>query len=137
MTTRRHTSSVTRWYGCWNSLKWALWHGNVYKAFHKIVALAMDLDVAVAITGDATARKLLKAMEEFHTYLVQPLSQKCYCGVLKVRIKIDYGIPMVRQHHDTASITGMQGGVNERSRLFDRQGSCHAPDARRSSRGRG
>src|SRR5262249_8328360 len=29
-------------------LKWALWHGNVYKAFHKIAALAMDLDEAVA-----------------------------------------------------------------------------------------
>ena len=49
-------------------LKWSLWHGNVYKAFHKIAALAMDLDVAVATTGDAAARKLLKAVEEFHTY---------------------------------------------------------------------
>jgi len=27
------------------------------------------LDVAVANTGDATARKLLKAVEEFHTYI--------------------------------------------------------------------
>ena len=50
-------------------LKWSLWHGNVSKAFHKIAALAMDLDVAVATTGDATARKLLKAVEEFHTYI--------------------------------------------------------------------
>jgi len=50
-------------------LKWSLWHGNVYKAFHKIAALAMDLDVAVATTGDAAARKLLKAVEEFHTYI--------------------------------------------------------------------
>jgi len=40
-----------------------LWHGNVYKAFHKVAALAMNLDVAVATTGDATARKLLKAVE--------------------------------------------------------------------------
>jgi hypothetical protein len=50
-------------------LKWSLWHGNVYKAFHKIAVLVMDLDGAGAITGDATARKLLKAMEEFHTYI--------------------------------------------------------------------
>jgi hypothetical protein len=50
-------------------LKWSLWHGNLYKAFHKIAALVMDLDVAVACTGDATARKLLKAIEEFHTYI--------------------------------------------------------------------
>ena len=50
-------------------LKWALWHGNVYKAFHKIAALAMDLDVAVATTGDATAHKLLKVVEEFHTHI--------------------------------------------------------------------
>jgi hypothetical protein len=29
----------------------------------------MDLDVAVATTGDGTARKLLRAVEEFHTYI--------------------------------------------------------------------
>lgn len=50
-------------------LTWALWHGNVYQAFQKIADLAMDLDVAVANTGDATARKRLKAVEEVHTYL--------------------------------------------------------------------
>jgi len=50
-------------------LKWSLWHGNVYKAFQKITDLAMDLDVAVATTGDGTARKLLKAVEDFHTYI--------------------------------------------------------------------
>jgi hypothetical protein len=50
-------------------LKWALWHGNVYKAFHKIAALMMDLDGAVVTPEDATARKLLKAVEEFHTYI--------------------------------------------------------------------
>ena len=47
----------------------ALWHGNGYKAFQKLAALAMDLDVAVTPTGDATARKLLKAVEAFHTYI--------------------------------------------------------------------
>jgi hypothetical protein len=50
-------------------LKWSLWHGNVYKAFQKIADLVMDLDVAMATTGDGTARKLLKAVEEFHTYI--------------------------------------------------------------------
>jgi hypothetical protein len=50
-------------------LKWSLWHGNVYKAFQKIADLAMDLDMAAAITGDGTARKLLKTVEEFHTYI--------------------------------------------------------------------
>jgi hypothetical protein len=49
-------------------LKWSLWHGNVYKAFQKIADLIMDLDVAAA-TGDGTARKLFKAVEEFHTYI--------------------------------------------------------------------
>jgi hypothetical protein len=29
----------------------------------------MDLDAAVATTGDGTTRKLLKAVEEFYTYL--------------------------------------------------------------------
>ena len=50
-------------------LQWSLWHGNVYKAFQKLTDLIMDLDVAVATTGDGTARKLFKAVEEFYTYL--------------------------------------------------------------------
>jgi hypothetical protein len=49
-------------------LKWSLWHGNVYKAFQKLTDLIMDLDMAAA-TGDGTARKLFKAVEEFHTYI--------------------------------------------------------------------
>src|SRR5712692_10213598 len=32
-------------------------------------AVEMDLDAAVATSGHATARKLLKAVEEFHTYI--------------------------------------------------------------------
>jgi hypothetical protein len=47
---------------------WSLWHGNVYKAFQKLTDLIMDLDGAAA-TGDGTARKLLKAVEEFYTYI--------------------------------------------------------------------
>jgi hypothetical protein len=50
-------------------LKWSLWHGNVYKAFQKLTDLVMDLDAAVATTGNGTARKLLKAVEEFYTYI--------------------------------------------------------------------
>jgi hypothetical protein len=50
-------------------LKWSLWHGHVDKAFQKIADLEMDLDVAVATTGDGTGRKLLRAVEEFHTYI--------------------------------------------------------------------
>jgi len=49
-------------------LKWSLWHGNVYQAFQKLADLIMDLDVAAA-TGDGTARKLFKAVAEFHTYI--------------------------------------------------------------------
>jgi hypothetical protein len=50
-------------------LKWYLWHGNVYKALHVVQSIAMDLDAAVATSGHGTARKLLKAVEEFHTYI--------------------------------------------------------------------
>jgi hypothetical protein len=50
-------------------LKWFLWHGNVYKAFQVMQSIEMDLDAAVATSGHATARKLLKAVEEFHTYI--------------------------------------------------------------------
>lgn len=50
-------------------LKWFLWHGNVYKALQVVQSIAMDLDFAVATCSDATARKLSKAVEEFHTYI--------------------------------------------------------------------
>jgi hypothetical protein len=50
-------------------LKWFLWHGKVYQALHVVQSVEMDLGAAVADTGDGTARKLLKAVEEFHTYI--------------------------------------------------------------------
>ena len=50
-------------------LKWSLWHGNVYKAFQKLTDLVMDLDAAVATAGEGKARKLLKTVEEFYTYI--------------------------------------------------------------------
>jgi hypothetical protein len=50
-------------------LNWFLWHGNVYKALQVIQSVEMDLDAAVANDGHATARKLLKAVEEFRTYI--------------------------------------------------------------------
>jgi hypothetical protein len=50
-------------------LKWFLWHGNVYKAVQVVQSLEMDLDATVATNGYATAQKLLKAVEEFHTYI--------------------------------------------------------------------
>jgi hypothetical protein len=40
-------------------LKWFLWHGNVYQALQVVQSAAMDLEVAVATSGDGTARKLL------------------------------------------------------------------------------
>jgi hypothetical protein len=51
-------------------LKWFLWHGNVYKALQVVQSVEMDLDVAAAL-GDGTARKLLKTVEEFHTYIAR------------------------------------------------------------------
>jgi hypothetical protein len=50
-------------------LKWFLWHGNVYQALRVVQSAVMDLEVAVATSSDGTARKLLKAVEEFHTYI--------------------------------------------------------------------
>jgi hypothetical protein len=50
-------------------LKRFLWHGNVYQALQVVQSVAMDLEVAVATSGDGTARRLLKAVEAFHTYI--------------------------------------------------------------------
>jgi hypothetical protein len=52
-------------------VKWFLWHGNVYQALQVAQSIAMDLDATVASTGDDTARKLQKAVEEFHIYIEQ------------------------------------------------------------------
>jgi hypothetical protein len=43
--------------------------GNVYKVLQVVQSVEMDLDAAVATSGHATTRKLLKAVEEFHTYI--------------------------------------------------------------------
>jgi hypothetical protein len=50
-------------------LKWFLWHGNVYQAVQVMQTIEGDLEVAMATSGDSTARKLLKTVEEFHTYI--------------------------------------------------------------------
>ena len=50
-------------------LKWYLWHGNVYKALQVVESVEMDLDAAVANNGNDTTQKVLKAVEEFHTYI--------------------------------------------------------------------
>jgi hypothetical protein len=50
-------------------LKWFLWHGNVYQAVQVIESVEGDLEVAVATSGERPARKLLKAVAEFHTYI--------------------------------------------------------------------
>jgi hypothetical protein len=47
-------------------LKWALWHGNVYKALRKIEYLEMDLE---AMEESPEQRKLLKAIREFGGYI--------------------------------------------------------------------
>jgi hypothetical protein len=49
------------------SLKWYLWHGNVYKALQRIEDLETDLEGEV-ITGESS-EKLRTALQEFQTYI--------------------------------------------------------------------
>jgi hypothetical protein len=51
------------------SIKWYLWHGNVFQALQHLESVEMDLDSAACESHDETARKLLKAVEEFHSYI--------------------------------------------------------------------
>ena len=51
------------------SLKWYLWHGNVFEALQELQGLELDLDGAAFETKNETARKLLKGVEELHTYV--------------------------------------------------------------------
>jgi Uncharacterised protein family (UPF0236) len=49
------------------SIKWYLWHGNVFKALRHIDHLGTDIEDEI-ITGES-AEKLQKALQEFHTYI--------------------------------------------------------------------
>jgi hypothetical protein len=49
------------------SIKWYLWHGNVFKALRQIDDMETDLD-GEAITGESS-EKLRKALQEFQTYI--------------------------------------------------------------------
>ena len=51
------------------STKWSLWHGNVFRALEEIESIEMDLETAALEGSDEVARKLLKTVGEFHTYI--------------------------------------------------------------------
>ncbi len=51
------------------SIKWYLWHGNTYEALEHLDTLEMDLDIAGEESKDLTTHKLLRAVEEFQTYI--------------------------------------------------------------------
>ncbi len=52
------------------SIKWYLWHGNTYEALEHLDTLEMNLDAADDEGNkESTTRKLLRWVEEFHTYI--------------------------------------------------------------------
>ena len=51
------------------SIKWYLWHGNVFQALKHLQFAEMDLEGAAFENQEETTRKLLKAVEEFSTYI--------------------------------------------------------------------
>ena len=51
------------------SIKWYLWHGNVFQTLKHLDRLNEDLAVAADILGDERTGKLLGTVEEFHTYI--------------------------------------------------------------------
>ena len=51
------------------SVKWYLWHGNVFQALKQLEFLEMDLESANFESPSETTRKLLQAINEFHTYI--------------------------------------------------------------------
>lgn len=51
------------------SIKWYLWHGNTFQALNKLESLEMDLEAAAYESKNDNTRKLLKGVEELHTYV--------------------------------------------------------------------
>jgi hypothetical protein len=50
-------------------IKWYLWQGNVFQALNELQNLEMHLDAAAFETKDENAQKLLKGVEDLHTYV--------------------------------------------------------------------
>jgi hypothetical protein len=50
-------------------IKWYLWHGNVFQALNELDSLEMDLESAAFESKDENSHKLLKGVEELHTYV--------------------------------------------------------------------
>lgn len=51
------------------SIKWYLWHGNTFQALNTLQDLEMDLEAATFESKDVNTGKLLKGVEELHTYV--------------------------------------------------------------------
>jgi hypothetical protein len=51
------------------SVKWYLWHGNIFQALEQLESLSMDLESADFESPSETTRKLLQAINEFHNYI--------------------------------------------------------------------
>src|SRR4029077_4496665 len=51
------------------SIKWYLWHGNVFQALRHLQFVEMDLEGAEFESHGETTHKLLEAVEEFSTYI--------------------------------------------------------------------
>jgi hypothetical protein len=49
--------------------EWYLWHGNVFQALNELQSLEMDLDAAAFESKNENSQKLLKGVEELHTYV--------------------------------------------------------------------
>ena len=51
------------------SIKWYLWHGNLFQTLNELQSLEMDVESTTFGTKTETARKILKGMEDLHTYV--------------------------------------------------------------------
>ena len=50
-------------------IKWYLWHGNVFQALNELQGLEMDLEAVAFESKGENSQKLLKGVEELHTYV--------------------------------------------------------------------
>jgi hypothetical protein len=50
-------------------IKWYLWHGNVFQELNELQSLEIALDAAAFESKNEHSQKLLKGVEELHTYV--------------------------------------------------------------------
>jgi hypothetical protein len=120
-------------------VKWYLWHGNVFQALKELQGLEMDLDAAAFESKDGSAQKLLKGVEDLHTYVERNQAfvpnygeryrngEKIASGFVESAINHVVSKRMVKKQQMGWSPRGAHLLLQVRTRVLDEEWENHLP----------